>query len=110
MRTWSPEDSPSARGCQPLPGEPADRHARPGAPAVTRLGRTTREAPLATGRADRPGELALGAADLADDHVLARRPGALVGIDVGLRQAAGGQLRIQVAAQPALAARQGLAA
>src|SRR5579871_6136183 len=64
---------------------------------------------LRAGSADGAGQPALGAADLADDHVLARSPGSLVGVDVGFGQVAGVELGIQVAGQPGLAAQPGLA-
>src|SRR5262249_21874409 len=56
------------------------------------------------GGADGAGQLALGAADLTDHRMYARRPGTLVGVGVGLGQPGRVQLRIQVAAEPALAA------
>src|ERR1700744_4713178 len=60
--------------------------------------------------ADRAGELAAGRPDLAHHRALAGRPGLLAGVDVGLGQARGGQLRVDVAAQLALAAGRGLLA
>src|SRR5580704_5023748 len=62
------------------------------------------------GGADGAGEPALGAADLADHRMLTRRPGPLVRIGIKLGQVVGGQLRVQVAGEPVLAAQPGLAA
>src|SRR5262249_36105332 len=57
-----------------------------------------------TGGADGPGQFAPGAADLTDHRMHARGPGSLVGVGVGLGQPGRVQLRVEVAAEPALAA------
>src|SRR5215472_7851218 len=56
------------------------------------------------GGADGASQLAVSAADLTDHRMHACGPGALGGVGVGLGQPDRVQLRVQVAAEPALAA------